>query len=111
MPVMATAVGTQDESAPEDDGDDENDASQGKDHGRKPKWPATSVPPVPPVWRFGGRTRLLSCSCRLSLLGIAYQNRLSARLIEAMFGNFFQEVFYVTGVNNDIFRNQLVRMR
>src|SRR6478735_11421822 len=67
MPVMAaTAAGTQDESAPEDDGDDENDASQGDDHGRKPKWPATSVPPVRPVWRFGGCTRLLSCSCRLS---------------------------------------------
>jgi hypothetical protein len=64
--VMATAAGTQDESAPEDHGDDENDASQGDDHGRKPKCPATSVPPVPPVWRFGGCTRLLSCSCRLS---------------------------------------------
>jgi len=59
MPVMATAAGTQDESAPEDHGDDENDASQGDDHGRKPKWPATSVPPVLPVWRFGGCTRLL----------------------------------------------------
>ena len=66
MPVMATAAGTQDESAPEDHGDDENDASQGDDHGRKPKWPATSVPPVPPIWRFGGCNRLLSCSCRLS---------------------------------------------
>jgi len=67
MPVMAaTAAGTQDESAPEDDGDDENDASQGDDHGRKPKWPATSLPPVLPVWRVGGCTRLLSCSCRRS---------------------------------------------
>jgi hypothetical protein len=66
MPVMATAPGTQDESAPEDHSDDENDSSQGDDHGRKPKWPATSVPPVLPVWRFGGGTRLLSCSRRLS---------------------------------------------
>jgi len=66
MPVMATAAGTQDESAPEDHGDNENDAGQGDDHGRKPKWPSTSVPPVPPVGRFGGCTRLLSCGCRLS---------------------------------------------
>jgi hypothetical protein len=36
-------------------------------------------------------------------LGDCIPDQLSARLIEAMFGNFFQQVFYVTGVNNDIF--------
>lgn len=66
IPVMATAAGTRDESRSRRSRRDENDSSQGDDHGRKPKWPATSAPPVPPVWRFGGCTRLLSCSCRLS---------------------------------------------
>jgi hypothetical protein len=61
MPVMmATTASTQDESAPKDHGDDENNARQGDDHGRKPKWPATSVPPALPVWRLCG---LACCGC------------------------------------------------
>jgi hypothetical protein len=50
MPVMmATTASTQNESAPKDHGDDENNARQGDDHGRKPKRPAASVPPALPV--------------------------------------------------------------
>lgn len=43
MPVMPACTGAQDETAPEDHRNDEDDAGQGKNRGRKPKRPTTSA--------------------------------------------------------------------